>query len=295
MPRAALLSIHARVEGVEPSSWEDPSLVQIWGPRFSTYVVAAVDLAVFTLGRLGDDEKSRSLANELADELEAFLDGRRLAYGDAGAGLGIPPNRLRYAASTGRVVLRWDGARQPTVWTVPAPNSDPAEARCELARRYLHVFGPGSPAAFATWAGIATAGGRKTFDAVAGELVPVGTPIGDAWILESDEEALHEPEDVPAVARLLPSGDTWFLLQGRDRELLVLDASRRGELWTSRVWPGAVLVGGEVVGTWRRGNEKVSISSWRRLSQRERAAVEAEAASMPLPGLEGKIVVRWEA
>ena len=39
MPRAALLSIHARVEGTEPSTWEDPSLVQLWGPRFGAYVV----------------------------------------------------------------------------------------------------------------------------------------------------------------------------------------------------------------------------------------------------------------
>ena len=45
MPRAALLSIHARVEGTEPFTWEDPSLVQLWGPRFSAYVVAARDLA----------------------------------------------------------------------------------------------------------------------------------------------------------------------------------------------------------------------------------------------------------
>ena len=54
MPRAALLSIHARVEGTEASAWEDPSLVQVWGPRFSAYVVPASDLALFTLGRLPD-------------------------------------------------------------------------------------------------------------------------------------------------------------------------------------------------------------------------------------------------
>ena len=35
MPRAALLSIHARVEGTQPSTWEDPTLVQLWGPRYS--------------------------------------------------------------------------------------------------------------------------------------------------------------------------------------------------------------------------------------------------------------------
>ena len=41
MPRAALLSIHARVEGTSSTSWEHPSLVQLWGPRFSDYLVAA--------------------------------------------------------------------------------------------------------------------------------------------------------------------------------------------------------------------------------------------------------------
>jgi len=57
MPRAALLSIHARVEGTRSSTWEDPALVQVWGPRFSTYVVPARDHAVFTLGRHPDDER----------------------------------------------------------------------------------------------------------------------------------------------------------------------------------------------------------------------------------------------
>ena len=51
MPRAALLSIHARVEATPPSVLDDPALVQVWGPRFSAYVVAAVDLPIFTLGR----------------------------------------------------------------------------------------------------------------------------------------------------------------------------------------------------------------------------------------------------
>jgi hypothetical protein len=30
------------------------------------------------------------------------------------------------------------------------------------------------------------------------------------------------------------------------------------------------------------------------MSPRERAMVEAEAASLPLPGIEGEIVVRWD-
>src|SRR5918912_1035910 len=65
MPRAALLSIHARVEGTQPSTWEHPSLVQVWGPRFSAYVVPARDHAVFTVGRYPDDARGQRGAEEL--------------------------------------------------------------------------------------------------------------------------------------------------------------------------------------------------------------------------------------
>ena len=97
-----------------------------------------------------------------------------------------------------------------------------------------------------------------------------------------------------APARLLPSGDAYSLLQGADRELLVPDADNRRKLWTPRVWPGAVLVGGEIVGTWRRSQTDVTIESWRRLSPAEREAVEAEAASMPLPGIRQRVRVSWD-
>jgi Winged helix DNA-binding domain len=95
------------------------------------------------------------------------------------------------AAPTGTVLIRWEGARQPTVWTVPPPEVDPRDARPELARRYLHVFGPATPSAFAKWAGIGRPQAREVFGALARSLTP--------------------------------------------------DAACRGALWTSRVWPAAVL------------------------------------------------------
>ena len=120
------------------------------------------------------------------------------------------------------------------------------------------------------------------------------TPIGDSWILATDEPTFRETAGPPAPARLLPSGDTYFLLQGADRELLVPDARRRAALWTSRVWPGALLVDGEIVGTWRRAHHKMTIETWGRISRAAREAVEAEAASLPLPDLRGPMVVSWD-
>src|SRR5215472_278493 len=80
MPRAALLSIHARVEGTGSSSWEDPSLVQLWGPRFNVFVVATCDLAVFSLGTLPGGARRRQRAVDLAARLSASLDGTRIPY-----------------------------------------------------------------------------------------------------------------------------------------------------------------------------------------------------------------------
>jgi hypothetical protein len=288
MPRAALLSIHARVEGAHASSWEDASLVQIWGPRYSTYVVAECDRAVFTLGRMPDDARGRMRAEEMAARLHAVLAGGRLSDRDVGLG-----NAVRYAAPTGKVLIRWEGARAPTVWTVPAPEIDPDEARRELARRYLHVFGPTGPAEFAEWAGIGPAAAYAAFDALARSLIAVRTPIGERWILARDEAAFRATDAPSSAMRLLPSGDTYFLLQGADRELLVPDSARRGELWTPRVWPGAVLAGGEIVGTWRRAQANLTIKPWRRLTRAQRDAVEAEAAALPIPGVE-QIGVRWD-
>jgi len=294
VPRAALLSIHARVEGVHPASWEDRSLVQVWGPRFSVYVVPDRDRAIFTLGRLAEALRRRQRAEDMAVLVGAFLGGRRMKDNDVQKALGVG-NAVKYAAPTGTVLIRWDGARAPLIWTVPRPEIEPEEARRELVRRYLHIFGPATPEAFSNWAGVAEAVACATFEALGRSLTPVRTPIGDAWILARDEPGFREPPGPPAVARLLPSGDTYYLQWGAGRELLVPDAAQRAELWTSRVWPGAVLVGGEIVGTWRRAQADLSLQLWRPLTKTEREAVESEAQSLPLPGIDREIAVRWDA
>ena len=294
VPRAALLSIHARVEGTEPATWEDRSLIQVWGPRFSVYVVAARDRGIFTLGRLPDAPRRRERAEDMAERVQAYLGGRRLKDNEVQKGLGVG-NAVKYAAPTGTVLIRWDGARAPAIWTVPRPEVEAAAARSELARRYLHVFGPATADAFATWAGIGEVEARAAFAALERSLTAVRTPIGDAWILTRDEPGFRGPPGSPAAARLLPSGDAYFLQWGAGRELLVPDAARRAELWTPRVWPGVVLVAGEIIGTWRRAQADLSVRAWRRLTRAERDVVEAEAHALPLPGIEGRIAVRWDA
>jgi membrane protein required for beta-lactamase induction len=54
-----------------------------------------------------------------------------------------------------------------------------------------------------------------------------------------------------------------------------------------------VLVGGKVVGTWRRAGHTFTIQTWQKLARAAREAVVAEAESLPLPDTGGRIVIHW--
>jgi hypothetical protein len=285
--------LHARLAGVDASTLDDPSLAQLWGPRYNTYVVPKHDFALFSLGRLPDNERGRLRAERIAEQLNTHLDGRRMTDREAGRALRIG-NEMRYASTTGTIAIRWDGARAPEIWTVAAADIAPADACRELARRHLHIFGPTTATGFARWAGVTRRAGAAAFASLEGSLVPVRSPLGDEWLLADDEPEMQAADTASAEVRLLPSGDAYFLLDRAERELLVPSADKRQRLWTPRVWPGALLVDGEIRGTWRRAQHTVRIETWSRLAPDRRAAIEAEAASLPLPGIDREIEVVWD-
>lgn len=293
-PRAALLGLHARVEGVAPDVLDEPALMQVWGPRYAVYVVAAHDLAIFTLGRLPDRGVTRARALDLAARVDAVLDGSQTRDTDLGTALGEKSFVLKYAALTGTIAIRWEGSRAPIVWTVPPPTIEEAEAARELARRFLHVFGPSESSAFARWAGISEVKATRVFSELEPELLPVAAPLGDAHLLAVDEATIKQSGEPSVGARLLPSGDAYTLGVTRaERAFLVPNEKQRNELWTPRVWPGALLVDGEVVGTWRRAKRVLTIDAWKKLSRAARDAVMAEADTLPLPDPGEGMTVHW--
>src|SRR5258708_1351194 len=94
--------------------------------------------------------------------------------------------------------LRIFGSTRPSprdgvVWWGPPRSMEPRDACLELARRYLHIFGPATVASFARWAGIGKPEARDTFAEMASTLTPVNTPAGDAWVLADDEAAFRQP------------------------------------------------------------------------------------------------------
>jgi hypothetical protein len=65
-----------------------------------------------------------------------------------------------------------------------------------------------------------------------------------------------------------------------DRTLLVPDRARRGQVWRAVSPPGALLVAGEVAGTWRyrRSEGRLTVTPFEDLTPAERTAVTRNAA-----------------
>lgn len=138
-PRAGLLSLHARMDGVGPDSWQDESLVQVWGPREAVWLIHRDAVAAFTLGRLPRDPDRQQRLHETA--IQALR--------------GSDDVRCRAGAATGRFLIRWD-TRTTRLIPIEPPQVDVEQARHELAVRFLSWFGEEMRPQFAKWAGVST-------------------------------------------------------------------------------------------------------------------------------------------
>src|SRR3989442_6763052 len=172
-------------------------------------------------------------------------------------------------------------------------------ARLELARRFLRSVGPSTPQEFAWWLGgwagsfgASTRGelsdAQQTFRSLEKELAEVEFEGQQGWTLRTDRSRLERAVPVETV-RLLPAGDPF--LASADGALMVPEPRFRSELWPNSVWPGALLVNGGLVGTWRRQVGRVTVRAWRPLEPEVKEAVEEEVSRMPIES--ATKVVRW--
>lgn len=287
-PRSAVLALHARVEDVTPSAWKDPRFLQMWGPRGAVYVVARDDVALFTLGLLPRDPVLREAIDTAAERIRAAFRRRPGPGRDmSDQEFRLSRSELRDASKSGTIRIHWDGSRT-TWWIDEPPAAEPEAARLELARRFLRSLGPSTPNEFAWWSGVAPAEARYTFRSLGKELAEVDRQGRTSWILRTDRDALERAAPASGV-RLLPPGDPY--LAAGDREVLLPERRFRAELWPKSVWPGALMVDGELAGTWRRQAGRVSVRAWHKLELHTKAAVEREVLAMPVES--ARKDVRW--
>jgi len=165
------------------------------------------------------------------------------------------------------------------------------EALAELARRYFRSRGPATPADFAWWSGLAPTDARAGLAAVTSELTSESIGGVTYW-------RARQPSRVPpaalAEAYLLPAFDE-YLVAYRDRTAVLSPSDSRRINAGGGLLAPTIVVGGRVVGVWRRtlarGVVKIAFSLFEKPTPRERVRIVAAAERYgAFLGLEATIV-----
>lgn len=257
------------------------TVVRTWAMRGTLHMLAADDLG-WVNGLLGPYFDARgaprrrqlglddAVLERAAAALDDVLNGTALTraalverLADHGVALEqksqAPAHLLAHAARTGQVCRGQETAKdEPTYvlvrdWLGPQPTLEPDEALARLAQRYLAGHGPATAADLAMWSGLPIGQARRAFDAIGDRLEPVTVAGADARLLAD------RPADPPAPTRLLGHFDA-YLLGYRGRELAVPDGHQNAIRAGGGFVMPAVLLAGQVVGTWRLKSIKDSIA-----------------------------------
>ena len=294
---AAELSVGLRVAGttratVRDALWRDRTLVKARGPRGTVHLLAAADLPMWTgalsmtprppyeAGRdaLLDPEQTELVVAAIADALrDAELTTEELteqvvARTGAWAGDRVmdafqdkwPRWMIAMTAASRRGAMCFGPNRgRATTYTSPArwlpgftPMDGPA-ALAELVRRYLHAYGPATPAHFAQWMATPRRWAEQAFEAVDLDQVAVDGSVG--FVVAGDTEF---PPDGANGVWLLPYFDA-YTVGCHPRELLFPGAARQRALAGSQAGNFPVLlVDGTVAGVWhqRRSGRRIEVT-----------------------------------
>ncbi len=308
---AALLALGARVEGLSREAYASAvnagDLVVAHSIRGAIHALAPADVSRFGRGLIARDDAE--LGAQLGRQVQRLAAERGFAPGEAleevatatrealagGRALGrdelheelrgrvradlmpwcrscrshhVAPMLWRYA--TVEAGVRLDSERR---YTMGEAGRRPAAS--EAVRRFLGVYGPATPAAFAEWAGLARPHAKRLWDGAADELAEVRIAKSRGWLMPHDLGALESPPAAEGI-RLLPPGDPY--LQKPNRPLLTPDPELRARMFRPVASPGAVLSGGRLAGLWRiEGGRRRATLTVEPLGRLRRGELEQEA------------------
>ena len=139
---------------------------------------------------------------------------------------------------------------EKATWALAEPPSMSLEdARAELVRRFLRVFGPATHTQLASWAQTAPSHAKQLFAAVEDELEPAAVEGRRGFVLAADVGSACRRRRAASGVRLLGGHDPYVAQP--DRASLVPDDAVRKRLFPSVGRPGVVLADGVLAGLWR--------------------------------------------
>ena len=146
-------------------------------------------------------------------------------------------------------------------WLPTSPSMSEDDAKRELLRRFLGVYGPATVRDFVKWSGITMREARPVWEAVAPEMLEIGLDGAPAWILRRDARALASAPARDDTVRLLPAFDCYLLAHAAKDHLL--DAQFYKRVYRNQGWLSPVVLhGGRIVAIWvNRGSAAARFSS----------------------------------
>jgi hypothetical protein len=230
------------------------------------------------------EARGEATAAQLGKDVPALRHKISVGEGKKWAGTVGVSTRVLFLLSTEQRVVRgrpngsWTSSQyrwSPMARWLPAgiPSLPAADARAELARRWLHAFGPGTTADLKWWTGWTVAQTRAALAAV--DAVEVALDHGSTgWLLPDDVTRVRAPK--PWLA-LLPGLDPttmgwkerdWYL-GGHGRALFDTNGNAGPTVW----------VDGRVVGGWAQRRDGAVVTHLLEDVGRERTRAIDEAAA----------------
>lgn len=307
--------VDCTVQDVRDALWKRKTLVKTWLMRGTLHLTRAPDLPLYTAAMsrrwikpsqawLKYFQVSEAEVWDLAELIGKALDGSprtreeliaivakgkservREALKSGWGGMLKPAARnglLCFGPSRGQSVT----FVSPLSWLGSWKDLDPEVALIEVARRYVHAYGPANKEDFAYWWGHWTGVGAAGWAGLHDELVAVNVEGWRAHMLAADLTRL--PSRQPGVSvQLLPNFDP-FLMGHRKRDHL-FDAEHRSKVSRIAGWISpVVLVDGRVVAVWSytlsKQRLKVEIKPFEKLAPKvvKQAGVRVEAIAASL-------------
>jgi hypothetical protein len=299
-PRGVRLAIRARTEGltaahVDRALTEDRSILITWLNRGTLHLVRSEDYPWLhaltappqftgTTRRLTQLGVSPAAADRGVAAAERSLadDGplTRAQLRECIAAAGVPIEGQALAHIIALAGLRGLAVRGPMVggeqayvlvrdWLGPSPAVDRDAALAVLARRYLAGHGPADDRDLAKWAGLPLRDARAGLNAIASELVEREDGLVDL--------AGRPPASEIPPPRLLGAFDP-VLLGWVSREPLLGDHAN--VVTASGLFRPFALVRGRAAATWSMPRGEVVLEPFGRLTNKDRAALQADAAEL---------------
>lgn len=189
----------------------------------------------------------------------------------------VPDGLFRAAGRQGQIVLGPEEQRATMLYPTPDHRQEKVDhPRLELLNAYFRVNGPTRRTQFRDWMESSTEATADLWNELGDELIRVQV---DNRRYDLPEALVDEVRKAPRPdgVVLVPPNDPY--LRQVDRTLLVADSKRRQQVWRALSGPGALLVDGEVGGTWRyrRSNHELTISPFESLGLAQRTKAENSA------------------